>query len=129
MTLFGKTTDTDLLPIKTTFTSLQMLNFMLTLSVYITIQSQQDIQDDTRHMNSSPETIGGLAFKQTFVDTSMDARHAKNLEFIETNPIILFILMRFHLTLGNTSQSISSGPSLNRMDIMLYSSSSTSFQK
>src|ERR1700691_2948461 len=107
MTLFGKTTDTDLLPIKTTFTSLQMLNFMLTLSIFITIQSQQDIQDDTRHMNSSPETIGGLAFKQIFVDTSMDVRHVKGLEFIKINPIILYILMRFHLTLGNTSQSTS----------------------
>jgi hypothetical protein len=93
------------------------------------IRSQQDIQDDTRHMNSSPETIGGLAFKQTFVDTSMDARHAKELEFIEINPIILFILTRFHLTVGNISQSTSLDPSLNQMDITLYSSSSTSFQK
>jgi hypothetical protein len=92
-------------------------------------QLQQDIQDDTRHMNSSPEIIGGLAFKQTFVDISMDARHVKELEFIETNPTILLTLTRFHLTLGNISQSTSSGPSLNLMDTTLYSSSSTSFQR
>src|SRR6202050_4617390 len=117
--------DTDSLLTKITSIFLLHHNFVLTLSAFIMTQSQQDIQDDTRHMNSSPETIGGLAFKQTFVDTSMDARRAKELEFIETNPIILFTLTRFHLTLGNTSQSISLDPSLNQMDTTLYSSSST----
>src|ERR1700729_781432 len=110
----------DSLPTKITSTSLLHDNFVLTLSVFIMIQLQQDIQDDTRHMNSSPETIGGLAFKQTFIDTSMHARHAKELEFIETNPITPFILMRFHLSPGNISQSTSSDPSLNQMDITLY---------
>src|SRR6202050_4068702 len=108
--------DTDSLPTKITFTSLPHDNFVLTLSAFIMIQLQQDIQDDTRHMNLSPKIIGGLAFKQTFVDMLMDARHAKELEFIKTNPIILFILTRFHLTLGNISQSTSLDPSLNQTD-------------
>src|ERR1700683_3425204 len=93
------------------------------------ILSLLDIQDDTKPMNSSHENIGGLAYKQIFDDTSMDAKSANVLEFIETNLTHHYTLMKYPLNLGSIFQSTSSDPYLNPQDIMQYWSLLTDFPR
>jgi len=71
------------------------------------IQSPQDTLDTIKPMNSSPKIIGGLAFKPTFGNMLTDVRLANELEFIETNHMHPYNLMKYLLSPGNIFQSIS----------------------
>jgi len=82
--------------------------------------SLQDTLDITKPTNSSPENIGGLAYKQTFDNMSMDAKPANELKFTETNLMHRYTLTKYPHTPGNTFPSISSDPYWNPTDIMPY---------
>src|SRR5882724_10649194 len=97
-----------------------MIDFALILFVHIMILSLLDIQDDTRHMNSSHKIIGGLACKHTFAITLMDVNPAKELKFIKINPTIPFTLTLYLHNHGNISQSISLDHYQNQIDLMPY---------
>ena len=88
-----------------------------------------DIPDDTKPMNSSLEIIGGLAYKPTFDNMLMDAKPAKELEFIEINLMHHYILMKYLLTPGNTFLLILLDPYRNLQDTMQYWSLLTDFPK
>src|ERR1700728_632228 len=62
--LNGLIMDMDSLPTKNESISLLTPNYAKISFDFILILLQQDTLDDTKNTNSSPETIGGLAFKQ-----------------------------------------------------------------
>ena len=90
-------------------------DFEKTLFENITMELREDIQDDIKHKNSSPETIGGPASKGIFGNTSMDAKHANELRHTGKKLTIHYTQMRSPTHHGNIFQSISLGNYLNQM--------------
>ena len=116
----GSIMDMDKLHTKTDFIFPLTHNFAQTLSVNTTIPLLQDIQDDGKPRQTSPETTGGHACKDKSRSTLLDATFANAQNHTEKNLVIPFTPTKFLLYLGNTSPLTSSPAYRNLTDSTLF---------